>query len=425
MQGKASDIGALSGSDHRPVRSSNPGPLNRIKQPCTVAIYTGDEGGVFVYSARLAVELGRLGYAVDVITHPTTNRPAQLRIAELESSCRVHYVPLSDDLGERVTNLASKLEEVAADVIIPNYRSATYAACARLSQRKKTKIVGVCHNDHEDYYQLLSRYESIVGSFVCPSSATLRILATRIPHRIGDIHYVPHGVPSPHSANASFSGGEIVLVYHGRLTEEQKHVSSLVELAEALRDRQVPFRLRLVGDGDDRRRYEQQVAHRGLEDRVEFLGDLPWDSLTDVLRKSHVAVLASKYEGFCLSLAEAMGTGLPAVAFASSGAIEEYLKHGVNGFVVPWGEVGLMAKRIEWLQQNPKAWKELSVAAHRVIRADYSLDRFGQRTASCVDELAGVNTARSWPRLRPVIVAKRKSVSNLMERCGRVAGAWR
>ena len=64
------------------------------------------------------------------------------------------------------------------------------------------------------------------------------------------------------------------------------------------------------------RRLAAQVRWSGLEGRVTFLGELATDLLAWEYRDAKVFVFPSRYEGYGISLAEAVFAGLPFVAFA-------------------------------------------------------------------------------------------------------------
>lgn len=72
------------------------------------------------------------------------------------------------------------------------------------------------------------------------------------------------------------------------------------------------FRLR-VGGGPVDRRWVDLAAESGLADRVEFLGTLSREQMVREFAACDVYLHASRYESFCLSVAEAMSAGRPVV----------------------------------------------------------------------------------------------------------------
>src|SRR5205807_714357 len=150
----------------------------------------------------------------------------------------------------------------------------------------------------------------------------------------------------------------------------------LLFVARRLREQRVPFTLRFVGNGSWATRYREMTAELRLEGHIEFLGECNGEALVELFQDSDLAVLSSRHEGFCLSLAEAMGAGLPAVAFDCGGIVSEYLRDGINGFLAPFGDITAMAERIAWFQANPPQWELFSAAARATISEGYNLDLF-------------------------------------------------
>jgi glycosyltransferase involved in cell wall biosynthesis len=91
-------------------------------------------------------------------------------------------------------------------------------------------------------------------------------------------------------------------------------------------------RFLVAGDGQEREALEAEARKSGLAGRLEFLGhrtDVPM-----LLRSADVFVLPSLYEGFPVSVLEALAAGTPVIATAVSGT-DEIVVHGENGILVP------------------------------------------------------------------------------------------
>jgi glycosyltransferase involved in cell wall biosynthesis len=263
----------------------------------------------------------------------------------------------------------------------------------------------VCHGNDESYYALLTGYESIIDRFVCPVRVSQDQLARRLPARVADISTISHGIPSGTGKRASFQGGRIRLVYHGRIEQPQKQVSEIIKIAKCLRMHEVPFEIKIIGFGPALEFMRNAVANHSLSGAIQFLPECEFIQIIPKLLECHVAILTSRWEGFCLSLAEAMALGLPAVAYSCGGVIEEYVVESKTGYIIPWGDAHSFAAAIGRLQADVELWTRLSVAAQRLICDRYSLNRFGDAYAE--EFFAIKQTAapfRRWSRLRRVFV---------------------
>src|SRR6266853_272585 len=384
-----------------------------------VAIFSDHTGGVYVYSQRLTKQLIELGAQVDFITHPPTGSLGSERLASLKhDGATIRPVPRhpKEVSKKQMLQLYQAYLDANADIIIPNYRTISFAACAKLPRKRASRIIGICHDHTPTMYKYLTYYEPIMDGFICPATVSYDNLRKVLPHRRRDIRLIPHGIPDPGDSPPRFDGGEIRLIYHGRLEEEQKSVSSLIALAEMLAKTDVNFRLILVGDGPNQQTYRDRVAERGLSERVVFLGHLEGADLENALQEAHVAVLTARHEGFCLSLAEAVGVGLPAIAFDCGGGINDYLVHGETGFVLPWGDLDGMRERVEWLARNPAEWQRLSQNARSRMSKGFSVKEFGEKSRQFMAELLEKGEHRGWPRLERSLFFSDSRLASLRRR---------
>jgi glycosyltransferase involved in cell wall biosynthesis len=121
------------------------------------------------------------------------------------------------------------------------------------------------------------------------------------------------------------------LLYVGRLDRE-KNLGFLVDAVT--RVRRAGLRLTLVGRGTQADALRRLAAARDLEDRIDFRGGVPPESLPAYYRAADAFVFASTTETQGLAVLEAMACGLPVVAVRASG-IEEIVTDGVSGLLVP------------------------------------------------------------------------------------------
>lgn len=117
--------------------------------------------------------------------------------------------------------------------------------------------------------------------------------------------------------------------------------------------KRAPFRVLFVGRQNDPAKgytiLEKAVALlKAKKADVELTivgGEISRDVVTNRYRQAHLFVLPSLSEGFPLTLLEAWAAKLPVVATAV-GDIPYLVKDGINGFLVPPGDVRALAKAI-------------------------------------------------------------------------------
>ena len=176
---------------------------------------------------------------------------------------------------------------------------------------------------------------------------------------------------------------EHVVGYLGRLSEE-KGLTYLVDAVVVFRDAAVPVKLIIVGDGPERSALEQQVKARGLESMVIFAGfqtDIEnWLPVFDSF------VLPSLTEGTPMALLEAMAVGVPVIATAVGG-VPKVVTDGVNGLLVPPGEIGPISKKIQLLKGNPDFMRRLSIEGSNTIKSSYNIHSWCRRIEAIYDEV--------------------------------------
>lgn len=123
-------------------------------------------------------------------------------------------------------------------------------------------------------------------------------------------------------------------------------------------------KLLLLGDGPDREGLIYTSHILKLGQYVTFTGKIKSSELPDWLNRADVYLSTSVAEGLANSVVEAIACGLPVVAFACEG-MEEVLKEGVNGFILPFGDLDGVTKRIRYLMDHPQERKMMSISARK------------------------------------------------------------
>jgi glycosyltransferase involved in cell wall biosynthesis len=174
------------------------------------------------------------------------------------------------------------------------------------------------------------------------------------------------------------------LIMVARLGAQKDHTTLLRALAGL---RHHPWELDLVGEGPLLGEMKSLAATLGLGARVRFLGQRM--DVDQIIAEAQVALLATNWEGFPLSILESMRAGLPVVA-SSVGGIDEAVCDGETGYLVPRGDVQVLRDRIERLLTDPALRVRMGMNGRTRYEQQFTLDRAVTRTLAVYsDVLAG------------------------------------
>lgn len=143
----------------------------------------------------------------------------------------------------------------------------------------------------------------------------------------------------------------------------RKGIQDLVEAARLLGEG--PWHFDVVG------RYE--ALSSGLPPNMTFHGQVPRNQAKDWFERADLFVLPTHSDGFALTQLEAMAHGLPVIATPCCG---EVVRDGVNGVVVPAGDVSVLAETIRGLASEPQRLAVMSRAALKTV-GDFGINRVG------------------------------------------------
>jgi len=191
------------------------------------------------------------------------------------------------------------------------------------------------------------------------------------PRRLVTVH---NGMPDLPLPASTFGGATIRLIMVARFQPQKDHATLFAAL-EVLED--LPWSLRLVGDGPDLARWQAWVEHRGWQRRVVFSG-LSHD-VAALLAQADVFVLASRWEGFPMSILEAMRSGLPVVA-SNVGGVSEAVIDEQTGLVVPVGDPGALARAIGRLMADRELRHDWGAWGRERFVAEFTFEKMLDKT---------------------------------------------
>jgi phosphatidyl-myo-inositol dimannoside synthase len=183
---------------------------------------------------------------------------------------------------------------------------------------------------------------------------------------------VPEELPLP----AEFPQGRVVLTV-GRWigSERYKGAGELIGAVAALRTSVPSLHLVAIGAGDDLPRLRMTAHDLGVADRVHFLENLAREQIAACYATAEIFALPSAGEGFGLVFLEAMAFSKPVVG-ASCGGTTDVIKDGVNGLLVPPGNVEQLAQALGRLLKDESLRACLGGRGGEMVRQQFRFEVF-------------------------------------------------
>ena len=185
-----------------------------------------------------------------------------------------------------------------------------------------------------------------------------------------DCKIVPHGVDTgrftPHGSEKIIQKSKVVGCF-GRI-RKMKGTDLFVEaLCRALPERK-DWSAVVMGRvlPRDRAYYDdmiEKVENAGLSDRIHFVNERPLDQMADAYRELSIYVAPSHLEGFGLTVAEALSSGVPAIATRGVGAFDELIDEGKNGMLFGCGDVDDLEAKICGMMDDDQHLSRMSKEA--------------------------------------------------------------
>jgi L-malate glycosyltransferase len=299
-----------------------------------------------------------LGFEDRVMFHEVSATPYPLFEAE----------PFSIALASKMADVASHhgLEIMHAHYAIPH---ASAALLARMAVGGSLKVVTTLHGTDITIVGADPSYLPMVKLAIRASDAV-----TAVSQYLRDETYRTFQVDRPIEVIPNFIApflGKIPdcrswlapcaspILVHISNFRPVKRVLDVMKIFEKVRS-QHPARLVMVGDGPDRAEAEAYAREHGFADAVRFTGkQLDIDT---VLACSDIFLLPSATESFGLAALEAMAHKVPVIA-SRVGGLPEVVRHGVDGYLEPMGDIETMAEDALTLLRDRNLCKTMGAAA--------------------------------------------------------------
>lgn len=359
-----------------------------MKMPAVGITCYASQGGSGVVASELGLHLSRRGCEVHFIS---SELPFRLRKyhenifyhpVEMPQYPVFQHSPYTLSLATTMSDVAERceLDILHVHYAIPHAASAYLAR--KMSGRDSLKVVTTLHGTditlvgQEPSFFSMTRFLIEQSDAVTAVSDFLKQKTMDVFGTGDNIEVIPNFVdarifkPSEGSPlKARFAPRGEKLLAHVSNFRKVKNVGAVVDVFARV-SAVLPSRLLLIGDGPEMGGVRRQITQAGLDDRVEFLGQV--DNLEDILPVADMLLLPSLHESFGLVALEAMACGVIPLATDRGGA-GEFIQDGLNGFLRDPLDIEGMVQAAVKVLGDDQLRSEMAEEARRDAAADFGV----------------------------------------------------
>lgn len=303
----------------------------------------------------------------------------------LDPAVRVQY--LADLVGirkksaltylRRLAALRALVAETKADVVVsflPNVNVAAILAVALIGvpvviSERRDPSSQPASRLWEFACRLLYRFADAV---VVQTESVRRDISTIYPG-LRRVVCIPNPLPAellerqPHVN----PGPRRILLSLGRLAPE-KQIDHVLRWFAHLAQECADWDLHIFGDGPTRVELEATATRLGMSARVFFMGRTsdPWGAMEN----ADAFVMTSRFEGFPNALLEAMGVGLPCVAYDCPSGPRDITQDGEDALLVPLNDEQQLYMQLRRLMTDTELRHTLGRRARESVIKRYQLN---------------------------------------------------
>ena len=150
----------------------------------------------------------------------------------------------------------------------------------------------------------------------------------------------------------------------------QKNINIVIEAIGLLDDRKL--KLSIIGEGNEFSKLESLIHDLNLQNRVQLLGKIDSNRISQFLLTADIFIQASDYEGLPHSVLEAINYEVPILS-TEVGGCKDLLNDGERGFIIPIPpDKKIIAENIIYIIDNKDEATKRADAAKVFISKEYS-----------------------------------------------------
>lgn len=345
--------------------------------------YSPRIGGVETHVKELSKGLIEKGFEVEIYSTDSQNKKLSVEFINGIKIFRCRSFSPNNAYYFSPT-LYHVLKKSRYDVIHAHSYHAFPLLIGALANRKKKPLVTTFHYYGSGYstframlhipYMVFGFY--IVNStnrIICVSTHEKKIIENKFPLASNKTIHIPNGVNYERFANSKPILDEkgFKILYIGRLSPE-KNLKALFFAYKELQERIEETKLIIVGRGPDLP-YLKKLSERLSLRNVIWIDRVSHDSIASYYKSADVFVLPSGKEVQCISVLEAMASGLPVIIPHYAGA-KEFFFNEETGLFFKNKDYHDLVEKLTRLGYNENLRKKMGKKAQKYIKNNFNWD---------------------------------------------------
>ena len=160
----------------------------------------------------------------------------------------------------------------------------------------------------------------------------------------------------------------IHFLFSGKLIY-RKGFDILIEAIAILTKLNLQFQVVIIGDGPEKKL--MGATSPQVQVHINYRGFIELSERKSVYAACDVLICPSRYDGWGMVVPEGMAAGMPVISTAMTGAANDAIKHGVNGFLMQSCDPAILATYMSFFINNPNNILPMGNAARETV-AQYS-----------------------------------------------------
>ncbi|MDA9623959.1 glycosyltransferase [Pelagibacteraceae bacterium] len=256
----------------------------------------------------------------------------------------------------------------------------------------KKKCMVICHECMrpprfmKTIFKIIDFYlKKVITSIVTISAATKKSVKLNSNLIVNDSYVIHCGVPINPFNKKNYlrkllrTNSKIIIGMISQLTVDKNHQDLFFAFSKLPERYKRKMTIVIVGEniGNQKFRLKELTKKLNIENKVEFLNFVDIDSRKIILSFDLFLSLTKNFEGFGLSIAEAMSAGVPVLA-TDVGAVKEFFNSDC-GKLIPPGNIDKIKNFLISYCDNKKYWKKKSKNGKIHINKHFNSEIMGKK----------------------------------------------